>query len=218
MAYSVFIKRKAVYFRHKGYSIIEIERLTSVSKSTLSGWLRDIKISKQGKSRLNQRIIRGRERGIHQINAQYKKKLKYLRDEAYNRVKGVTPGRGYELIYTGLLFWCEGEKITTGVRFANSDPRMIVFFLKMFRQAFQLDEKKFRVLLHLHQYHNDSDELLFWQKITNIPKEQFLKIYRKDNSGKSKKYGYHGCVSLRYHDAQIAKILLFAINSLTEGA
>ena len=103
-----------------------------------------------------------------------------------------------------MLYWCEGEKHSPAMRFTNSDPQMLNFFLKLFRSAFKIDESKLRVCLHLHEYHDQRQQKIFWSKITGIPEVQFSKIYLKPNTGLSKKEGYPGCVSLRYFDHKIA--------------
>ena len=87
----------------------------------------------------------------------------------------------------------EGQSITT--------------FIFLFRNSFKLDESKFRVLMHLHKYHNEKTEKDFWSKITKIPQNQFNKTYLKQNSGKYKKEGYQGCIKIYYGDVSIARKL-----------
>ena len=126
-------------------------------------------------------------------------------DKCRKIVDNVTDSEENRKLACALLYWCEGEKKGGAVRFTNSDPVMIQTFLNLFRQSFKLDESKFRICLHLHSYHNQQKQKKFWSGITNIPVEQFQKIYTKPNQGKNKKKDYQGCVSLRYHDWQVAK-------------
>ncbi len=107
-----------------------------------------------------------------------------------------------------ILFWCEGSKRhLSSIGFTNSDPQMIKMFLHAIRKAFELDEKKFRIVLHLHDYHEDEKQKEFWSMITDIPLTQFTKSYRKPNTQIRKRDGYQGCVSLKYFDARLAKKL-----------
>src|SRR3989339_736272 len=126
-------------------------------------------------------------------------------DKCRKIVDNVTDSEENRKLACALLYWCEGEKKGGAVRFTNSDPVMIQTFLNLFRQSFKLDESKFRICLHLHSYHNQQKQKKFWSGITNIPAEQFHRIYIKSNQGKNKKNDYQGCVSLRYHDWQVAK-------------
>lgn len=116
-----------------------------------------------------------------------------------------------------MLYWGEGYKGTTRlpaniVDFANSDPAMVMIFLKFLRSVYNLDEKKFRIFLY---YYSDQDIrtlISFWSKATNIPKAQFTKPYvRNDFNVKSNKM-VHGLVHIRYGD----KKLLLDIKSMID--
>ena len=108
-----------------------------------------------------------------------------------------------------MIYYCEGAKNTrSSLIFINSDPQLIQSFLKLLRRVFVLDERKFRVCLHLHSYHNQDQQISFWSKITRIPKNQFIKPYIKDHTGIRKREGYQGCASIRYHDTNLSKQLL----------
>jgi hypothetical protein len=103
-----------------------------------------------------------------------------------------------------MLFWGEGSKTTRTVIFTNSDPEMIRVFMKLMRWSFKLNESKFRIRLHLHEYHDEVKQKKFWSKASGLPLSKFTKIYLKRNTGKSKKEGYPGCACISYHDANVA--------------
>lgn len=107
-----------------------------------------------------------------------------------------------------MIYYCEGRKAARdGVAFTNSDPNLIATFLGLFRRSFNVDEKKFRVCIHLHSYHDKKQQLKFWSKKASIPMQQFIKPYQKAYSGIYKKEEYQGCVSIRYGDVHIAREL-----------
>ncbi len=72
----------------------------------------------------------------------------------------------------------------------------------------QIDESKFRVMMHLHSYHVEANEKRFWAKVTGIPESKFLKTFQKKESGINKKEGYRGCVQIKYFDVSIKRTLL----------
>ncbi len=112
------------------------------------------------------------------------------------------------------LYWAEGYKTakSTGVDFANSDPVMISVFLNFLRTTYELDEKKFRILLYCYSDQNIDQLIQFWSKLTRISKKQFTKPFvRKDFRKDGRKMQY-GLVHIRYHD----KKLLWDIMSLVE--
>ena len=108
-----------------------------------------------------------------------------------------------------MLYWAEGVKPnpanrTWTVDFANSNPRMIKLFPKFLREICGIDEKRLRVLLYC--YANQDIEKLkrFWQKITEIPLNQFTKPYVRKNflPGKKRKMKY-GLLHIRYYDKKL---------------
>lgn len=84
---------------------------------------------------------------------------------------------------------------------------MIKFFLQTLRLSFDIDESKLRCLVHLHSYHNPDKQLNYWSKVSKIPSNQFYKPYFKTSTGKVKRLGYQGCLSVRYQDASLAREL-----------
>lgn len=198
------IRDKAIHLRKKGFSFAQISSMCNISKSTASAWVRNVVLSTSAQKRLVKRSEDGRSHG-QQVNVQKRLKNIAQRIEAVQPIVNsleITPA--VAAICCTLMYWCEGEKGARTVCFANSDPLLVTTFLQLFRRAFTVDEKKFRVCLHLHGYHNEKKQKQFWSAVTGISEKQFLKIYQKKRTGKSEKKGYQGCVSVRYHDVNIA--------------
>jgi hypothetical protein len=213
---SKVLKRKANLLRRKGFSFKEIAEDLKISKSTASLWLKDVELSKKAKKRIINLGVFGRKKGI-----ETNRKKREMEDrEIINKVESYFEKFDYPKFYFKiscvLLYWCEGtkHKSNSSVSFTNADPEMIKYFLHAFRSSFKLDEKKFRALVHLHEYHNEKKQLKFWSDITNIPLRQFHKSYLKKNTGKNKKENYPGCISVRYFDIKVYKELIFTIKKL----
>lgn len=83
----------------------------------------------------------------------------------------------------------------------------------MFRIAFDVEEGKFRALIHVHDYHNESEIKEYWSSITNIPLKQFHKSYLKQNTKIRLRENYRGTISIRYQDALIALELRTVYNT-----
>ena len=114
------------------------------------------------------------------------------------------------------MWWCEGNKNSSFLRFTSSDVTLIKNYLSLLREGFTLDESKFRVLVHLHAYHNNDIQKKFWSKITRIPLSQFNKSFQKVNTGKRTRKDYPGCIALTYYDVRIAKELEALYNEFTK--
>ena len=77
-----------------------------------------------------------------------------------------------------MIYWAEGSKYAkvNGLKFANTDPRFAQVYMSLLRKSFLVDERRFRVRLHLHYYHERKKALGFWSKTLDIPPAQFWKI------------------------------------------
>ncbi|OGY59365.1 MAG: hypothetical protein A3I31_01890 [Candidatus Colwellbacteria bacterium RIFCSPLOWO2_02_FULL_44_20b] len=209
MAYPIEKKEKAVQLRKRGYSLKEVSQVLSVPKNTLSQWLRDIILTQRSKKRLLSKIRIGQlvsaEKKKQKVSEIYEEYLSKARKE----IKKLKNDPDITRVLCALLFWCEGNKsIQGGMRFTNSDPRLVKTFLNLLRNSFFVEEKKFRVCIHLHSYHNPEKQIKYWSAITKIPRNQFIKPFLKKNTGKRIRNGYNGCVSLRYYDTKVARKLL----------
>jgi hypothetical protein len=79
------------------------------------------------------------------------------------------------LLVGAALYWGEGGKTKTGMaRIANSDPSIIRFMMKFFREVFNVPEKKFRGHIHTFSHLNAGKAEHYWSQI--------LQEYRAHNS------------------------------------
>ncbi len=199
-------KERAFNLRAKGYSITEIANKLSIAKSTSSVWLRDVKLNKNALKRLEKKELLS----YYETSLRWKKKglenKKKYDSLALGIINNIKKDPDHSKVYCSLLYWCEGGKTSDSyLIFTNSDPDLIQTFLNLLRRSFNIREDKFRILMHLHKYHNEEQQKVFWSKLTRISKDLFQKTYQKSNTGKRVKEGYQGCISLRYYDAKVAK-------------
>ena len=124
---------------------------------------------------------------------------------------------GQKLKLVGLmLYWCEGYKSvkSSGIDFANSDPAMVSAFVKFLRTIYQVDEKRFRILLYCYSNQNIENLINFWSSLTGISKNQFSKPYiRKDFREEGRKMKY-GMVHVRYADKKLFLSIMKAVGEV----
>lgn len=205
----IHVKAKAVVLRKRGYSLSEISEELKISKSTSSLWLTNVTLPKRAIERLTKKKILGQYKTILIRQEKRKRLISFFEEKAASDLKTIRMSKNISKLLCALVYYCEGAKGTDRyVTFINSDPSLIQLFLFVFRKSFLIDESKFRLLMHLHTYHKENKQKLFWSNVTNIPIEQFMHSYRKPNTQKRIRENYQGCVSIRYYDAIIAKELL----------
>jgi len=210
-------KKAAARFRSDGYSIKEVSQKLGISQSTSSLWLKGAFLDAKALERLRQRRILGYKKSAHWWRV--KKNAEDIEHQNFAKsvLAKITANPAHFVLLASILLWCEGgKKEKATLRLINSDPKLISLFLYSMRNALHLDEKKFRAALHLHEYHKETEQKLFWSKITNIPLQQFRASYFKPHTGKRIRNDYPGCITIIYHDALIFRKLKAVYNLLPE--
>lgn len=212
MAHRQEIIFRAQKLRKQGFSVPAIATRLGVSKSTAFRWTQDVKLSQEEMQNLVRNSRYGREKGLARISEVRELQEKLRKLEATNTVDSTLKelDQRWCQIIAALIFWCEGSKrsLSQGVRFANSDPALVKVFLGALRRGFvNINESKFRALLHLHEYHDRETQMKFWSDITSIPSSRFYRPYLKPHTGLRRRVDYQGCISIRYADASLARRL-----------
>ena len=208
---------QAVKLRKQGYSMTEISNTLRVSKSTASIWVREIELSVAAQKVLNQKVTEGQRRAAQTKRDRTARKIEIYSHRANKCIQQKKFDRFTTKLFCSLLYWCEGGKyVNTFLSFTNSDPSVVRTFLALLRRSYNLNEKKFRACIHLHSYHVALKQLNFWSDVTQFPKNQFIKPWRKAHSGKRIRADYPGCINIRYYNADVARDLLMTGKAFIE--
>ncbi|EKD71892.1 MAG: hypothetical protein ACD_46C00073G0004 [uncultured bacterium] len=216
LPYSSKLVNKALSLRSNGYSYEEISKKLKIAKSSAYLWCSQVKLNEKAKKRISSRMAIGIKKAKEVLKTKKEKVIKKISDDSNNYLSQIETSKIINKLLCAFLYWGEGEKNRNAVVFVNSDPIMIGSFLNLLRGSFILDEKKFRCLVHVHEYHNDKEIKSYWSEITNIPLTQFSKSYLKPHTGKNFRVGYKGTISIRYYDYKIALELGFIYNRFAE--
>jgi hypothetical protein len=184
-------REQARRLRATGLPMAEIAARLGVSKSSISLWVRDVPFEPRPGP------ARGRRRSPNALQQRKQAEIDRLLAEGRDRVGRLSER---EFLVAGVALYAgEGSKGDGRLRFANSDPRMIVFFCAWLRRFFEIDERRLRVHLYLHHGLDLAGSIAYWWALTSIPPAQFLKPYRAvpDPSIRHAKH-VHGCVSIGY--------------------
>lgn len=214
--YNKEIKKEVSKLRQAGRTYKEIRDLLGIPKSTLSVWL-----SKKYPGIFN------REKQL--------KHLATIRPLAIAKIKKRNEDRAlkvsecvkielekYSLIdpaslklILAMLYSAEGARYegVSGLKFVNTDPKLLQIFIILLRKCYQVDIKKFRIRLHLHYYHNKKQAKKYWSDLLGVPEDQFWKTYLKKRS-KTKKFrkNFMGICFINYSDSDIRRELLELTN------
>jgi len=188
------IKDKIWILRRSGKSYSEIQKILGIAnKSTVSYWLRGLKLSPKEESALKTNLRIAHKRGLFHAN-----KTRHLRVSKENK-KWFTYGKRVFntldnnnkmlAILAAGLYWAEGTKVidqhrTPSLIFSNSDPAMISIFMKFIRIILRVPEIKIRSGIHLYSSTEIDKARKFWSKITKLPSERFYIITQISRASK----------------------------------
>ncbi len=200
------IKAQVINLRKSGFSISELSNKFGVSKSTVSTWVKNIPLSIKAKARIDSLYTAGQVKSQEIIRQKTLNKIAEADLFAISLLKGINITQNHSVLIAVMLWWCEGNKdISSSVSFTNSDPDLVKTYISLLRKGFDLDEQKFRILMHLHDYHVELKERRFWSEITGIAQDKFYKSHLKLSNHAFKKDGYHGCIKIQYNDRKLAR-------------
>ncbi len=172
-------KQIAIHMRQKGASLGEIAEKLSVSKGSVSLWVRNVELTLEQVNKLNKNgfSISAIERRRKSRLASEEKKRNTTIAEAGKDIERLTQD---DLRFIGTaLYWAEGGKTKNSVRISNSDSYIIRVMMRFFRQICSVEEHKFRVQVHTHSHLNVRNAENYWSSLTGIPVGQFYKTYAK---------------------------------------
>lgn len=149
------LKATAISLRKEGLSYSEIQKQIPVSKSTMSGWFRELKLTPQQLAKLKQKRTEVIKRVAEKKIAKTQGLIEAIKSTSSKDIGKISKR---ELWLMGLvLYWRERvlnkneSDLRKGVRFSSSDPYLINLFLKWLHDVGGLakDEIGFDIFISL---------------------------------------------------------------------
>ena len=205
------LRDKALNLRKKGHSLSEIYVDLNVPKSTVQGWIKDIKLTESQRAKLHRKEIERGCAALSKVNEVNKKRIETWKknvEDRTDRFKSMLDKKGdIAKLACGLLYLCEGAKYPSSRQliFGSSDPRMIKVFLNLLRGNFNVDENKLRCRIMRRCDQNEKGLNNYWSKITDVPLSRFYKGYKDMRTmGKpTKKKNYKGVCAVQYNSTDL---------------
>lgn len=209
------VKEKVIDLRKKGMSYSQIKEKVTVSKSTLSLWLREFPLS-------SEKIIELRDKSPKRIE-NYRNTMKKKREERFEQVyqkvsKDIRKLSKRELFLFGIaLYWGEGGKTkNTELSMSNTDPAVLKYFL-LWLQSLGADRTKLRVRLQLYNDMTEKKEIEYWSKELSLPRNVFKKSYIKKSNQSHLSYKqrfFHGTCNISYGDVHMSEYIFASMKYL----
>jgi hypothetical protein len=205
----VYEQERARELRAEAWTLLEIAQELGVSKSSVSLWVRDVEFEprprkKAARRRGPNKLQVAKQAEIDEMLAWGQDRIGQLSDEAF-------------LAAGAALYAGEGSKTDGTVTFSNTNARMMAFFCRWLRTAFDIDESRLRLRLYLHQGLDLAAATDFWCRVTDIPVAQVGKAYRAvaDPSIRQSKHPM-GCAYVSYCCSRTHRAVMGLVDALLE--
>jgi predicted transcriptional regulator len=172
----------------RGYSIKQIAALLRVSTSSVSLWVRDVKLTEEQHDALRERnpAYNQQLNGRAVANANRRAERRAYQDQGRRLAR-----RGDTVHAAGcMLYWAEGARTRNSVRFSNSDPEMVRMFIDFLRAYFDLTDEQIRLTCHLYADHAERQREIeqFWLDVARLPEASLCRsvvnVYSKYSARK----------------------------------
>jgi hypothetical protein len=204
--------------RAQAWTLNEIATKLGVARSSVSIWVRDVEFDEEARAaRARTNFINGnygaRLRGPNKLARAKQAEIDRLLEEGKQRISRLSDG---EFLVAGTALYAgEGAKGDGNVKFANSDPRMVAFFLAWLRRFFVVDESRLRLRLYLHRGLDLAAANEFWSQLTGIPVSQFAKPYRAAPDASIRKAKHPmGCPGVSYACSRSHRAIMGLVHAL----
>ncbi len=209
MRYSPQIKSKVRKLRESGLSLNQIHDGTNVPKTTIRSWIYDIRLSKKQLEVLENRVQKALQEGrVRKENLQREVRSHKEKFLMVKGIKEIGELSNRDLLIAGIaLYWAEGfkNKHERRLGFCNSDPKMILFYLRWLEEVLVINKESLVARLTLNSSYKEKAEEIenYWSKITGIPQNQFSKTFYQKTKWK-KQYNndnYYGVLRVHVKDS-----------------
>lgn len=164
--------------RKRGFSYSEIENRLHIPKSTLSFWLKKIKLTPEQMKKLNDKRTETAKANALKKTSRVSRMIEEIKNTSSLEVKEISKK---ELWLMGIvLYWKNGNKsdLKKGVHFSSSDPDMIKLFLKWLREAGGIKDEEIKFDIFMTGKRTNKNNLIdYWSRVTGFTKGRFLSVY-----------------------------------------
>ena len=213
-------KEQAIVLRQQGLSITEIEKLLLIPRSTLSGWLKVVKLTDAHKLRLKQNsdiaLVKARVKASAWHRAQKQLRLKNAEEEAESVLKEIAINDNVVELAAAMLYLGEGAKNNT-TAIGNSNPLILKFFIAVLKKKYGLGLEQIRCELHLRADQKSDEMKEYWSKELDLPLSSFRTVvFDQRTAGRPTYPDYKGVCIINCGNIAIQRKLIYLYNQFCQ--
>jgi hypothetical protein len=216
------MREEARRLRREGWSLGEISKRLGPPKNTLTLWVRGIELTPDQQTRIKERESQMLTRN-QRLGGQYHRQARLTRiqvekDKAEAVLENLHDPHIIKHIAAAMLYLGEGAKADGAFAFANSNPRIITYWMHLMRTSFTINEAKFSMQI-LTRYDQDWNQLCaYWTRLTGIQRVNRSIPDLRTKGKPTKRTDYMGVCRINYYDLTIRRYLDALAAGLIERA
>jgi hypothetical protein len=201
--------------RLEGESIKVIARRLGVAPSSVSLWVRDIRLTEEQRQRLQRRNTAFNGQCVSAERRAANARLRRRREQEAGR----TAARQLHPLHIAgaMLFWAEGSRARNRVVFTNSDPEMVRFFVAFLRLCYRVPDSRFAVTCNLFADHAARQQEIehFWLETLALPqsclRKSTVNTYSKHSQKKRRNALPYGTCRVAVYETALVQSIYGAI-------
>jgi len=196
--------------RGEGMTITKIAEELGVSKGSVSTWVRDVILTDEQVEAIK---VAKSEKHLSQLAGAAANREKHLKlRKGYQQVGREAARNGSRLHLIGcMLYWAEGAKTRNNINFVNSDPEMMLVWMRFLREELYVENERIRVHIHVHDAANIPVAEDYWADLLQVPHSRLGKTMVKDGSNTRLNTLEYGVCSVRVYSTELAMYMYGAI-------
>lgn len=201
--------------RKRGFSVRDIENKLCIPRSTLSGWFKDVRLTKKHRDRLHKRwknaLVHARRKAVVWHNRQKEARLEQARSEALSSLANIDMQNLHVVeLALALLYLGEGLKKSSQTALGNSDPQVLKFFIAALQKIYNVPLAHIKCDVHIRADQSPTSEVQYWSAELGIPVENFGKTSIDTRTqGRATYTHYHGVCVVRCGRVAIQRKLVY---------
>jgi predicted transcriptional regulator len=211
-------RAQARQLRSDGMSVKDIAMMLGVTKSSVSVWVRDITLTDEQIAALRDKYHHYEAR-IRGSQANYQKGLQ---QRITYQQEGRAKARENDPLHLAgcMLYWAEGAKSRDSLKFVNSDPHMLQFYVKFLCEALLVIDVEIVIRINCYTNNGLTVEQIedYWLDTLRLPRGCLRKTTVNNQPISSKQRGrrlIYGVCALTVYQTRLVQHVLGAIQEYT---
>ena len=206
----VQIRKRAIELRRLGYSYMDVANELKISKTSVSNWVKNVRLTENEKNILQKNLKGKIERGRMKASISIRSRKVFKEKVAYeNAEKDFKKYLQDSLFMLGLgICWSHASKRPNSFQFTSSDQSIVKIILLWAEKYLDLSNKspKYRVFIDISCKNQDCEQ--FWSRVVGLSAELFQKtMYLRSQSVKRSRE-YKGSLAIVISNIDVVRKII----------